>query len=539
MDQFQFRVSVGIVMGLNEGDFPAPPRGGGILGERDRDALAAVGVGLEVDRRRKVGQERYLGYVALTRSGARSVMTWSERDATGRPRNPSPFVAHVRAVFPELPVDAAGDEAVPADGSEETLAERVEHRSELLPWVLARGTATAWDALAGDGMRRGCVKAFRARAESESLRPAVVTKLYGEAPEISVSALESLAACPFQFFVRRGLRGRERTTFEVDRRHTGSLAHELLARFHAAAVAGGRRWRDWSPREARALLAEVANRHLATYAGGIFLATPEARWEAVTVVERLQELVGVLVGWMGSYGFDPSWAEVEFGGSSPRPAWTFDLGEGRSLRIRGKVDRVDTWRSEEGGVWYVVVDYKLRARRLDERMVRAGIDLQLVAYALALSQVLDWDGGNGGGIPELAGFCYVGLGGGRSRASSRVEGWGEPEPSESPYRHRGRLRVDVASALDNRTPQETSGQFALKFKKDGTPSKQGDGKSADEFSALLGDTREVVRRLGRQLLSGNVTVAPFRAGSRTACDECELRAVCRFDAWTQSFRRIG
>jgi ATP-dependent helicase/nuclease subunit B len=534
----QPELRLALVLGLNEGVFPAPARGGGILGERDRDRLAALGIGLELDRRRRVGQERYLGYVACTRSGGRLVLSWSERDESGRPRNPSPFVAQVRAVFPGLSVDVEASDGIRVAMLTAEVAGRVEHRSELLPWVLAQRSATELDGLVGDALRRERVRALRREKGSSPLEEGVVELLYGRSPDISVSALESLASCPFQFFVRRGLRGRERAAFEVDRRHTGSLAHELLARFHVAVLASGRQWRQLTPGEARQLLGEVAARHLGEYGGGVFTATPEARWEAEAVVERVRDVVGVLVGWMADYGFDPLLAELEFGGGSRWQPWRVEVEDGRALRIRGKVDRVDVCRAATGTVWYVVLDYKLRRRLLDERLVRAGIDLQLAAYALALEEVVDWTSVAGGSRPELAGYCYVGIGGGAERASSRSEGWADPEPSDSPYRHRGRLRVDAAAWLDARTPGDTSGQFALKFKKDGTPSKVGDGRGEAEFDALLADVRGVIRELGARLFSGDVSVAPYRQGSRTACDQCDLRAVCRFDAWTQSFRPL-
>jgi ATP-dependent helicase/nuclease subunit B len=208
------------------------------------------------------------------------------------------------------------------------------------------------------------------------------------------------------------------------------------------------------------------------------------------------------------------------------------------LRIRGKVDRGDVMWDGEGGGWYVVLDYKLRPRLMDERLLGAGIDLQLAAYALALADVLDWSEVGVGSRPELAGMFYVGLMGDGGRARSRSEGRGEKGTEVSPHRHRGRLRVDAGAVLDSGAAGGASGQFAFKLRKDGTPSKQGDGREPGDFGALLAGVRERVRMLGGQLLAGDVAVSPYRLGARTACDGCEWRAVCRFDGWTQAFRRL-
>ena len=45
---------------------------------------------------------------------------------------------------------------------------------------------------------------------------------------VSISALEDYAACPFKFFVVRGLRAEERQQFEADPRERGSFQHEIM-----------------------------------------------------------------------------------------------------------------------------------------------------------------------------------------------------------------------------------------------------------------------------------------------------------------------
>src|SRR6185503_21180829 len=73
---------------------------------------------------------------------------------------------------------------------------------------------------------RGAIAPNRLR-----LSKAVADRLLPKQLETSVSALEQYAACPFKFFVARGLRVGERVEFEPDSRQRGSFQHKVMQLF--------------------------------------------------------------------------------------------------------------------------------------------------------------------------------------------------------------------------------------------------------------------------------------------------------------------
>ncbi|MCB1128021.1 MAG: hypothetical protein KDM81_16130, partial [Verrucomicrobiae bacterium] len=89
-----------VVLGLNEGVFPATPPPAQLLNENDRAALTEEGVALGPDRRWRLGRERYYGYIACTRARERLVLTCARQDAQGRELNPSPFFSLIERLFP-------------------------------------------------------------------------------------------------------------------------------------------------------------------------------------------------------------------------------------------------------------------------------------------------------------------------------------------------------------------------------------------------------------------------------------------------------
>ncbi len=126
-----------LVLGVNEGVFPAPPRGLPLFSEAEVEALEAHGKPVSSGRR-QFGHERYLGYIALTRARQRVLVTWVAADAKGRALNPSRLVDDVKRACPEVPVETY-------DGTVPWAASR--HLSELAGALLVEPTPAAWEPL--------------------------------------------------------------------------------------------------------------------------------------------------------------------------------------------------------------------------------------------------------------------------------------------------------------------------------------------------------------------------------------------------------
>ena len=210
-----------LLLGFNEGVFPVAPSTRTLLTESDRIELASNGANLGLNLREQLARERYYGYIACTRASERLIVSYSTQDEKGRVKNPSPFVAHLKRLFPALEEELFSTDPAPDDA---------EHVSELFPALLLKKLAAeglpqtvqpildkwaCWESLPGP--------------ETLALSPAAATALFGKEIPTSVSALESFAACPFQFFAGYGLGADERQLFETDSRQTGSFQHEILA----------------------------------------------------------------------------------------------------------------------------------------------------------------------------------------------------------------------------------------------------------------------------------------------------------------------
>jgi ATP-dependent helicase/nuclease subunit B len=514
-------LKMAIVMGLNETVFPAPPAAAVLLSEYDREVLRDSGVLLGNNTREQLGIEQYLAYIACTRARERLVLTYAERDGKDRPLNPSSIVQHVKDLLPHV------EEKRPEFDWREAL-----HASELITPLL-KGQFEGRSIFAPILER---FKNHRAACDVERLPRELVAQLYGSELNVSVSQLEDYAACSFKFFVKRGLRADERKEFKVDSRMGGIFQHEVLRRFHEQVTADGKRWRDIKPAEAAKLVRRIGERVREELEGGIFTATPEWRFAAESIIQGLERLIAVLIGWAPQYEFEPQAVELGFGGpGDPLPAWKIDLGDGRVLALRGRIDRVDLDKTPDGRAWVVVMDYKASGQKVEDIRMRHGLDLQLVGYLAALRSLPE-----ALALLKCAELCpgggfYLKLRNTSGSADSREEALAHaPEI----YKHVGRFRSDLIPRFDNRG-ERSGDQFNFrKTKSDALDKRCKDPVDGIAFAALVAETEDLLRRFGQAICDGDVRINPFRHREQTACSKCDYAAICRFDSWEQSYRSL-
>jgi ATP-dependent helicase/nuclease subunit B len=570
-------LKLALVLGVNEGVFPAAPAAPPILTDADRDELGQTVV-LGPDLRDRLSRERFFGYIACTRASEKLIVTFSRRDADGRVLNPSPFVAHLQRLFPKLEVEEFQTEIEMADAEHAieiapvlmALQERrassrhvgvqalacseglLKHDLQLQHAEAALGVTSRfenWQALLELPAMKSLVenlRHLREPAADENLLSMLANKLFGPVLQTSVSRLEEFAQCPFKFFVRSGLRAGERKLFELDARERGSFQHEILKVFHEQLAAEGKRWRDLTPPEARERIRAIAGGLMDNFRQGLMRDSARTQFEARAMTQALQDFIEVIVMWMrGQYEFDPAAAELDFGGKDSRAmAWEIDLGHGRKLALQGRIDRVDLWRDPDGGppplrsvatsALAVVMDYKSGGKKWDAILVEHGVQLQLPAYLNALRHWKNPRDIFGADRLIPAGVFFVNLRGQFEGGKTRDEVLDATDTRKLAYRHHGRFDAGALAKLDR---VGAADQFNYRLNQDGSLRKGSvEALPRGEFEKLLAGVEDRLREMGRAIFSGEAKVDPYRKGAETPCEFCDYRAVCRIDPWAHQWR---
>lgn len=526
-------LQVAIILGVNEGIFPASPDAPAILTEVDRKVLAELKDDpqqLGMTSQQRLAHERFFGYIAFTRARQKLIVCWSRQNQKGVTLNPSPFIDQLDQLFPGDAHQIFSGTLTPAE---------IENLPELLSlpnWVASAQQADAehegeafWHPV------RALVKQqqrIEGALKQQQLSPAAVTALYGTMLPGSVSSLEDFSACPFRFFVARGLKADERERFETDVRERGSLLHEILDRFHRTLQAEHRQWRDLTPTEASALVHQLGEQILPVFREGLFMLDRQREFLGRMLITRLERLMAVLVSWMPQYEFNPEAVELSFGMSgSELPGWQLTLDDGRTLILRGRIDRIDTVHEREKDQTLVaILDYKSSIKKLDALKLQNGLQLQLLSYLAFLRQLSGAQNPFGSGKIVPAGAFYISLRADSSTGRNRVDAEAEfAMKAREAHRHHGRYCLDYLDQFDHRADRKYSDQF-------NTHRQSKDGVGRKDFEQLLDDIEAQLKRIGLGIFAGEVAVSPYRKSSETACEHCAYRSVCRFDDWSDKYR---
>jgi len=202
-----------------------------------------------------------------------------------------------------------------------------------------------------------------AEPAGDGTQPASAPRASQVPGRLSVSAWQSLVACPYQFFARHllGLNEQDDLPEEMDKAEYGSLVHRILARFHA----GHPRLAGEAATHWVATLTTLSNQAFAVAEKRQFQATAwRQRWERHIPDYVAWALEHETAGWAFQAAETPLERAVTWGRA------------GRTL-LYGRVDRLD----RKGGET-AVLDYKTQSRQtLRGKLDPAGEDVQLAAYA--------------------------------------------------------------------------------------------------------------------------------------------------------------
>ncbi|MEJ7750522.1 MAG: PD-(D/E)XK nuclease family protein [Thermoleophilaceae bacterium] len=372
------RFSAVFVCGLQEHEFPRRSGSEPFLSDSDRrDIARASGLMLPL-REDQLERERYLFYVCASRAERELVLSSRYCDEEGNPQARSFFLDDAR--------EALGD-----------LEEHVLTRSlSDMTWPLeAAPTESEWErTLAREGPRRA------SEVPGALTAPEALSALSGRGA-VSAGALERFASCPVKWLVEDVLKP-EKLEPDPEQMVRGSYAHSVLERTFRLLRerTGSRRVTTENLPEAEQILIAA----LTSLQGEFRLSPNQTRVRAA--VRRLEfDLLRYLRHEAGRESlFEPEYLELRFGfEDSEHPA--VELADG--LRVRGVIDRVDTW-----GGWALVRDYKSgRADSYKEADWERENRFQAALYMLVIERAL--------GL-RAAGGVYVPLSGTDRRARGLV-----------------------------------------------------------------------------------------------------------------------
>lgn len=529
--------------GVNDGIVPARKERGSLLSDRDRDFLGEHHLELAPTAREESFQQRFYLYLMMTKPSKQLILSWCRTGADGKSRRPSFLIGELRAMFPNA---ALTDQETQADPEIYSVAEAKQRLSVKLGQYrdgqLEQDEENAqflelyrWFASSKDNqetLRRFMDAAFFVY-EQQGISHAVAKALYGEILSGSVTRLEQYAACAYSHFLRYGLELLERKRFELASSDIGTLFHESIDLCFRRVKEKQYDWHTMTNETRDMLVEECVAAVTENYGNTILGSSARNRYLAQRVEQITKRTVWALQQQIKKGDFIPAGFEVSFSAADNLSAMKIALSESEALHLRGRIDRMDV--CEDGGKVYVkIIDYKSGSTSFDLLALYYGLQLQLVVYMDAVTEMAQHHYPDKEVVP--AGILYYNI------ADPLVEKKGQPDPEKIDAEILKKLRMNglVNSELEvvrhlDRTIEKESDVIPVVLKDGEVQAGRSSVANRERFARLSQFVHRKLKEAGQEILDGEIGVAPYKNGQRTACDYCPYHAVCGFDRKTSGY----
>ena len=484
-----------IILGALEGALPGYSGSTGVLTDRERTELRHLGIPLTGGAAEGLQAEFAEIYGVFCGAG--------ETIAVSCPGGQPSFL------FQRLCRMSGGEETV-ANLLGPVLADKTEAGA-----FLARNKAKA------QACRIGLAESYndasrRCEHELGNVSRENIALLYGNKLNLSASQIDRQADCRLSYFLKYGLRVKELRNATVDPAEFGTYVHAVLEQTARRVMELGG-FRVVSLEDTLQIAMEYSKAYADTHFAQLY--SERISYLFRRNIRELEMVVEDLWQELNQSNFSPVAFELSFGNEDGLPAIEIP-GKTMDAQLRGFVDRVDTWQSENGR-FFRIVDYKTGKKDFDYCDVLNGLGLQMLLYLFALEQ-----GGCDvlGNDPIAAGVQYF------PARAPLVSSDGALDDEEAAlaraklWKRSGLLlkEDDVLQAMEQ---AEHPLRMSYTRKKDGSLS--GDLASRSQLKDLKKYIMTLLSSMVDEIASGNVTPNPYTRGSaHNPCTFCPYGSVC-------------
>jgi ATP-dependent helicase/nuclease subunit B len=532
------------ILGVNDGVIPAQIQEKGVLTESEREELLVAGLPMSISSQRKLLDEAFIIYTSLAVPSKRLWLSYPLADEEGKTLLPSELIKQIRNLFPQVKetmllaepslamdeVDQAAYIAHPTQALSH-LAVRMKH------WMHGGHMSEVWweaynwfsNTQEWAYKQQALVHALLYTNKEPGLSKTTTQLLYGNHLRASVSRMERYVACPFSHFMSHGLRLQERRVYRLEAPDIGQLFHAALNQFARGLREEQLEWGSLSAEQCMERSSAVVDELAPRLQGEILLSSSRFHY----IARKLKQVVGRAAAVLGEHArkgqFTPLGLEIDFGPGKELPPLTFQLDNGCTMEIIGRIDRVDSSEGEDG-ILLRVIDYKSSQTSLQLSEVYYGLSLQMLTYFdVILTHAEQWLGIDA----KPAGVLYFHVHNPMLQAKNALA----PADAEKEIRKRFKMKglvtadADIVVKMDDTLKQSAghSGLIPVALKKDGSFYSSSSVATDMQWEVLRKFVRKQIKRIGTDITEGHVEIAPYRMGKKTACQYCSYKAVCQFD----------
>ncbi len=506
-----------IILGVNDGVFPASPDGSDILRDSERVLLKQLGIELSETDGDKAYDEIFLAYTALCSASEKAFVTYRMEDINGSKMYPSIIINILKALC--------------------GVTESIFDGKNLLEFAISDEALFDCYLTMPDGVEKATVRAYfmeneqyRARIEAAErgdfsetpLSDKITSQLYKGDMTGSYTRLESFRECPFKHFCKYTLKLTPEPVAQLGSFETGNVVHKLLEELVPVLVerhAAGEKMTDEQVKEeVRTRLSELLKRFMR---GGTEMASKRFQYMFARLEGAVNALCIELVHELEVSRFVPADFELRIAPDGDVKPVQADLPDGRKLNIIGAIDRVDLFKDEKtGNTWVRITDYKTGSKKFVLDDIHNGFNLQMLLYLYTLTA----QNTDKYGKIYPAGVTYRMVKRPSENASLEQASGADYAESEATSEISG-IAVDDLEVIFAMDPSGKGRYAPAKITKDGV---SGNALPFSELTALLEEAVGTATELAKGILAGSKKIAPYKDTKHDSCQYCDFAPICGY-----------
>ena len=503
------------LVGCTDGNFPATPDNSGLFSNYELQLLSENDLRISENPVEFVNLEIFMAYNCMVFCSNKLFVSYpklalssASEESAGGILKPSQIVTELKKAFPLL---------------EPTLNSQIDSYENLM--VNMHTAFEAYSLSLSDGsVDLSCLREtfannidYAPRLEAvenavnhqpfEIINKTNTNAIFGSVLESSASKIQTYYQCPFKYFCGYGLNINERLKAEINPIERGNLIHKVLESFFNTYKTKSE-YSVLCPEDIKNFVDKTFKDYLNEYFGGMYDKTGSFEFQFEQLKEKTVKVIQYISDELANSEFDVEDTELDF--PNDMLGYSYTLPDGHEIRVRGKVDRVDS--SVQNGQKFIrIIDYKSKSKSKGFSLAEAyyGLDLQMLIYMIAIAR----NGTERYGDFRPGGVLYSNvLFGGFSEKKAKEKT--TDELIRDAFALKGLYLDEKKFCVANK----------LNFK-----SRSSTKVTSDELNMIFSKVDLLIKEMGESLYNGKIPAKSLKSGSSTTCENCSFADVCSYN----------
>ncbi|KMT23345.1 helicase-exonuclease AddAB subunit AddB [Clostridium cylindrosporum] len=522
------------ILGVNDGVFPAPIVDEGIINDIERSEIKLAGLKMDLDTREKSFNEQFLIYSALTSASEKLRLSYPISDHEGKTLRQSIIIHRVKKVFPRIKQES--DLIDLKDDDIENITSISPTFNSLVLKIRKYNDTGYIDPLWLDVFRwfkrnedysdkiNSILEGLLYTNQVKKVPRDKIRQLYS-GNRFSVSQLETYSKCPYSYFVKYGLKAKERREYGFKALEIGNFMHRVLEDFSGVIKKEAEDIREIEKDWIQEAVGVIVDNMLEALPQYVLNSSARYKFLSIRLKRLIVNAIWVITEHIKAGEFEAVGYEEGFGPHDRFPPIVIELEDGEVVELVGKIDRLDE-ATIDGSKYIRIVDYKSSKRKVSLSDIYYGLQMQLLVYLDAILESYEKKD-----TPVApGGIFYFKLDEPLLSTDGNITPKEAQEKMLEEFRMEGLLLKDMNLALAMDSSLTSKSKIVpVSIKKDGEFSATSNAVSLEDFNILRSYVKGLISKLCSRMLSGEIEINPYKDKDESPCEWCEYSPICQFD----------